>query len=145
MTEPTSKPARTMNRLSDDQTVDFILWMRANKPLIPTMGTYQAVAEKASAALGFTVTDGNVRGRMERMGIEFPSKPPVNGQELADAKARIETLEQAIAPLVRRVMHLEDIVDQFMLSFVNQASRQQLIKIRDAHQTFVVSVKEGQS
>ena len=85
------------NYLNDRQNFELIVWLKNNQISLEVhKATMIIAAEMASHDLGFLVTDGNIRGKLE----QFPEcrwKKTRSEQKETALTERIEYLEETVA------------------------------------------------
>jgi hypothetical protein len=102
------EPAKSKRYLNQGQNAELYLWMKENKDRIEKDRLSQKdVAEQSSKALKFDITEGNVRGHAEHMGIKWARSGSGSvANFLKVAEDRIASLEASVKALEDHVLKL---------------------------------------
>lgn len=95
------KPHKKHNHLTYEQRIKLACWVKDNEPVLKA-NTDKQSAEKASGALGFTVTDRNIQPVRNAL---YPDQiPPRGGNPLI---AMVDAIHRKVDAAVARVTELE--------------------------------------
>lgn len=91
-----------LNRLHLTQMVKAIDWVR--KVTFNPGETRKTLADRATEALGFKVTDGNIITILEGAGVQLPGIAPradrSSSKELAELRQRVDAIEEVLTKLL---------------------------------------------
>lgn len=146
----TAPPPIKRRVLSYSEKIRLGNWLDENiESLRQQRATRAEAAERASTDLQFVVTEGNIKGVEDAMGLSFlaPKVPPLTGDQFTDILARLQSAQEALNETTRLTVESNTRMDlRLSTAFRDLATLKQRVDSLVASlrgQGFNISDKEG--